>query len=273
VPCRAISIRRRKKGFLMLIAEELLLLALNPHTGRMRIDAQPGLPVALAGALIGELGLEGALDVQGRRFIATGARPPHPLLAAAQQALTEPQGKTCTDQLRRLDRRVGKLCPLPVGVPAGLAQPAGRSFTDQLRRLDGRGGLWPLLIDGLVAQGVLGRRRDRILLVGVTRHPVLRPAVREEVLHRVQAAATGDGALEPRTAVLLALSAPAGLLKVVAPQPAGRDHAQRRISTAAQLVPAAAVVQQVLAQMRAAAASAAIAGGAAAGTCSGGGSC
>ena len=92
------------------------------------------------------------------------------------------------------------------------------------------------------------------------------------MLHPVQAAAT-DGALEPRTAVLLALSAPAGLLKVVAPQRSGRDYAQRRISTAAQLVPAAAVVQQVLAQMEAAAASAAIAGGAAASTCSGGGSC
>jgi len=256
----------------MLIAEELLLVALNPHTGRMRIDAQPGLGVALAGALIGELGLEGALDVQGRRFIATGARPAHPLLAAAHQALAEPAGRTLTDQLRRLDRRVGQLCPRRVGVPAGLAEPQDKTFTDQLRRLNGRGGLWPLLIDGLVAQGVLGCRRDRILLVGVTRHPVLRAAVREEVLHPVQAAAT-DGALEPRTAVLLALSAPAGLLKVVAPQRSGRDYAQRRISTAAQLVPAAAVVQQVLAQMRAAAASAAIAGGAAAGTCSGGGGC
>ncbi len=120
---------------------------------------------------------------------------------------------------------------------------------------------------------MLGRRRDRILLVGVIRHPVLRPAVRDQVLHRVRAAAATDGELEPRTAVLLALSAPAGLLKVVAPQPADRDHATRRINTAAQQVPAAAVVQQVLAEMQGAVALAAIAGGAAASTCSGGGSC
>jgi hypothetical protein len=236
----------------MLIAEELLLLALNPHTGRTRIDAQYGLPVALAGALVGELGLEGALEVQGRRFNATGTRPPHPLLAAAQLALAEPQDQTCTDQLRRLDKRVATLCPLPVGVPAGLTQPAGRTFTDQLRRLDGRGEVWPLLIDGLINQGVLGRRRDRILMVNVTRHPILRPPAREEVLHRVQTAASTDGALEPRTAVLLALAGPAGLLKVVAPQRADRHHTQRRINTAAQQVPAAAVVQQVLAQMQAA---------------------
>ncbi len=257
----------------MLIAEELLLLALDPDTGKVLRDAQYGLHVALAGALIGELGLEGSLGVQGRRFIATGTRPSDPLLAAVPQVLAEPQGRSFTDQLHRLGKRVGKLCPRPVGVPAGLAEPAGRSFTDQLRRQDGRGGLWPLLIDRLINLGVLGRRRDRILLVGVTRHPVLRPAVRDQVLHRVRAAAATDGELEPRTAVLLALSAPAGLLKVVAPQPADRDHATRRINTAAQQVPAAAVVQQVLAEMQGAVALAAIAGGAAASTCSGGGSC
>ena len=216
----------------MLIAEELLLLALDPRTGRMRTDTQRGLPVALAGALIGELRLEGALEVQGRRFIATGARPPHPLLAAAQQALAEPQGQT---------------------------------FSDQLRRHDGRRGLWLLLVEGLIAQGVLGRRRARLLLVTVTRHPVLRPTVREEVLHRVQAAAATDGVLEPRTAVLLALAGPAGLVKVVAPQRSDRDRARRRIGKAAEQVPAAAVVQQVLAEMQTAVALAAGAGGAAAG--------
>ena len=57
----------------MLIAEELLL-PLDPHTGKVLCDAQYG-PMALAGALIGELGLEGALSVEGRRFIAAGARP------------------------------------------------------------------------------------------------------------------------------------------------------------------------------------------------------
>jgi Golgi phosphoprotein 3 GPP34 len=59
----------------MLIAEELLLLPLDPHTGKVLRDAQYGLPMALAGALIGELGLEGPLSVQGRRFITAGARP------------------------------------------------------------------------------------------------------------------------------------------------------------------------------------------------------
>nr|WP_281246799.1 GPP34 family phosphoprotein [Geodermatophilus amargosae] len=128
-----------------------------------------------------------------------------------------------------------------------------------MRRQDGRRGSWLLLVDGLIAQGVLGRRRSRILLVNVTRHPVLRPTVREEVLHRMRAAAT-DGVLEPRTAVLLALAGPAGLVKVVAPQRSDRDHARRRMSTAAQQVPAAAVVKRVLAEMQTAVALAAKAG-------------
>jgi hypothetical protein len=253
----------------MLIAEELLLLALDPHTGKMRTDAQHGLPVALAGAFIAELRLEGALDVQGRRFIATGARPRHPLLATAQQALAEPQGQTFTDQLRRLDWRMGKLCPPPAGIPQGPAEPAGHSPAGPLRRPEGRRGLWLLLVDGLIAQGVLGRRRARIPLVNITRHPVLRPAVREEVLHRVRAAAAADGALEPRAAVLLALAGPAGLLKVVAPQRSDRDGVRRRISTAAQQVPVAAVVQRVLADMQTAvalASSGATTGGPSAGT-------
>jgi hypothetical protein len=248
----------------MLIAEELLLLALNPHTGKVRTDAQSGLPVALAGAFIGELELASSLEVQGRRFIATGVRPRHPLLAAAQQALAEPQGQTVTDQLRRLDWRMGKLCPLPAGPPAGLAEPAGHRSADLLRRQDGQRGLWPLLVEGLIAQGVLGRHQDRILLVNVTRHPLLQPAAREEVLLRVQTAVATDGALEPRTAVLLALAGPAGLLKVVAPQRSDRDHARRRINTAAEQVPAAAVVHRVLAEMQTAVALAAKAGGAAA---------
>jgi hypothetical protein len=134
------------------------------------------------------------------------------------------------------------------------------------RRLDKRvGALCPLLADGLIAQGVLERRRNRIPLVGGTRRPVVRPAVHGEVLQRLQLAAATDGVFEPRTALLLALSRPAGLLKVVALQRADRDLATRRNNTASQRVPAAAVVMNVLAEMQAAVALAARAGGAGAG--------
>jgi ParB-like chromosome segregation protein Spo0J len=73
----------------------------------------------------------------------------------------------------------------------------------------------------------------------------------------VRLAATGDNGLEGRTAVLLALTGPARLLEVVAPERADRKHARRRIATAAELTPVAPVVKKVIAEMQAAAAASA----------------
>jgi hypothetical protein len=87
---------------------------------------------------------------------------------------------------------------------------------------------------------------------------VLQPAVREEVLERVRAAAAGEGEIEPRTAVVLALAGPSRLLEVVAPGKASRPHARRRIETATELTPVGPVVKKVIAEMHAAAAAAAV---------------
>jgi hypothetical protein len=105
---------------------------------------------------------------------------------------------------------------------------------------------------------VLGRRRDRVLFWSVTRHPVLRPDAREEPLRRIRLAASGDAGLEPRTAVLLALTGPARLLEVVAPERAARRHARQRIKAATELTPVAPVVKKVISEMQAAAGGAAV---------------
>jgi len=99
-------------------------------------------------------------------------------------------------------------------------------------------------------------------LFTVTRHPVLQPAVREELLERVRAAAAGEGEIEPRTAVVPALAGPLQLLEVVTPDEASRRHAKRRIQTATELTPVAPVVKKVIAEMQAAVMMAAAAGGA-----------
>ena len=91
---------------------------------------------------------------------------------------------------------------------------------------------------------------------------MLQPAVREELLERVRAAAAGGGELEPRTAVVLALAGRSGLLEVVAPDQASRRHAKRRVETAAELTPVAPVVKKVLAKMQAEAAALLMAGAA-----------
>jgi hypothetical protein len=210
----------------MLIAEELLLLGLDPARGTPLATRQY-LVVCLSGALVGELALAGAVQVSGGRFAAIGPAPADPLLARVHALLARPTHRRAVGQLRRLDRAVG--------------------------------GVWSQLVDGLVERGVLGRRRDRVLFWSVTRHPVLRPDARSEPVRRVRLAAAGDAGLEPRTAVLLALAGPARLLQVVAPERADRRHARQRIKQATDLTPVAPVVKKVIAEMQAAAGGAATA--------------
>src|SRR4051812_26383511 len=186
----------------MLIAAELLLLGMDPVRGTPLATRQY-LLLCLSGALVGGLALTGAVGISRGRFVATGPAPADPLLARVHALLAEPTSRRTAGQLRRLDRAVG--------------------------------GAWSQLVDGLVEQGVLGRRRDRVLFWSVTRHPVLRPDAREEPLRRVRLAASGDAGLEPRTAVLLALAGPARLLEVVAPERADRRHARQRIRMATDL--------------------------------------
>ncbi|HEY0166461.1 MAG TPA: GPP34 family phosphoprotein [Jatrophihabitans sp.] len=207
---------------MLLLAEELLLLGLDPVKGTVVNGARQQLLVGLAGALIGELALVGAVELSGGRFVAAGSAPEHPLLAQTHRLLAEPTRRRAPGQLRRIDKAVG--------------------------------GLWPRLVDGLIEQAVLGRRPDRVLGFTVTRHPVLEPAARDEPLQRVRLAAAGDNGLEARTAVLLALTGPSRLLDVIAPDRADRRHAKQRVKMASELTPVAPVVKKVIAEMQAAAA-------------------
>ena len=145
----------------MLLAEELLLLGLDPVEGTVVNNARQELLVGLAGALVGELALSGLVDLSGKRFIAVGSPPGDPLLAAAHWALAQSTGRRAAAQLRGLDKGIG--------------------------------GVWSRLVDGLADRGVLGRRRDHVswfTWFPVTRHPVLQPALIDE-MHAAAAAAAG----------------------------------------------------------------------------------
>jgi len=52
------------------------------------------------------------------------------------------------------------------------------------------------------------------------------------IVERLRAAAAGDAPLDPRTALLLAMTGPAHLLEVVATERGARRHARRRIDHA-----------------------------------------
>ena len=85
-----------------------------------------------------------------------------------------------------------------------------------------RAGTWDLAIDGLVQAGIVAAVSGSLL----PRHHLLDPAAQNEVVARLQVAATGDEPLDPRTALVLSMTGPAHLLEVVAPDRAGRkvDH-------------------------------------------------
>jgi len=201
----------------VLLAEELLLLAIDPFSGRPVNSSERPLTPCLSGALVAELALAGAVLMNGKRFAPSRQFAPAGLLNETLVALASPKGRRSVDQMARLDRELG--------------------------------GVWNRVVDGLVAQGVLGR--DPRGPLQATAHPVFRADLRHEVLARVRAAAAGHGQIEPRTAVVLALSGPARLLEVVADAP--HQHAKRRIAEATEATPVAEVVKKVIAAAAAAA--------------------
>lgn len=193
----------------MLIAEELLLLGLDPVRGTVVNRGRAELVAGLAGAVEAELALAGAVALVDKRVGVVGARPEHPLLAAAYDQLGSPRGRRAASQLRLLEKSVG---------------------------------LWAGVVDGLTYQDVLSRRVDRILGFSVTRHPVLDRALQADVVSRVRLAVDGDDPFDPRTAVLVALAGPCRLRNVVAPDRSSRRHAKSRFRLAQAEVPIAPAV-------------------------------
>ena len=193
----------------MLLAEEFVLLALNPDgTVARGASNQPSAAVGVTGALVAELAIDGHLDLTDGRIRLTGTRPADPLLAQALDNVAPHEGK-------RLKSRLGSI------------KHAG----------------WSEVVDAMVASGTLGREKEAL---HATRHPVRDPAAHDALLARVRAAATSDTRLDARTAVLLALSGPCQMLEVVAPARADRAKAKQRIAQAAEQVAAADAVKHVI---------------------------
>lgn len=192
----------------MLIAEELVLLALRPDGRLARPGTQSSVAVGVTGALVAELAIDGHLDLTDGRIRPTGTRPEHPMLAQALDSTARHSGK-------KLKSRLGSIT---------------------------RAG-WSEVLDGMIAAGIVGRDPGPLR---PTRHPIADPGTHELLLAEMRAAATGSGPLSPRTATLLALAGPCQLLEVVAPERGDRKAARRRIETAAEHVPAAAAVKATI---------------------------
>jgi hypothetical protein len=199
----------------VLLAESFVLLALDADGAPARgASNQPAAAVGVTGALVTELAEEGHVDLSDGRIHLTGTRPAHPLLTQALENLAPHEGK-------KLKSRLGSI------------KHAG----------------WKEVVESMVADGTLGREKHGLR---VTRHPATNPANHAALLAEVRAAATGEGPISPRIAVLLALAGPCQLLEVVAPERSDRARARQRIAEATEQVPAADAVKYVIESMQAA---------------------
>ena len=190
----------------MLLAEDFVLLALDADGTPARGNTnQSSVSVGVTGALIAELAIDGHVELTDGRLHLTGTRPTHPLLDQTLENLAPHEGKKLKSRLSSVKH-------------------SG----------------WPEVVDSMVADGTIGREKDPLR---PTRHPVTDPVAHAALLAEVRAAATGDGPLTQRDAVLLALAGPCQLLEVVAPERADRKQAKRRIAAASEQVEAAAAVK------------------------------
>ena len=89
-------------------------------------------------------------------------------------------------------------------------------------------GTWDAVIAGLVDAGVVAPVSGGLR----PRNDVIDRAARDSVVQRLRSAAAGDDPLDARTASLLAMTGPAQLLELVAPDRSVRKHARRRTTPA-----------------------------------------
>ena len=186
----------------MLLAAELALVALKPESGRHELGSGDALNACLAGLLLAELLMEGVVGPGDRddRIVLAGAAPTSPTLAAAASVVEE-KGPKIKAVLSHMSR--------------GLQDRVGMSTREAA-------------VACLTEAGVVGPATGGLR----SRHPLLEPEARDAVVARLQAAAAGDGPMEPRTALVLSMTGPAQLLEVVAPDRSTRKHARDRIDHA-----------------------------------------
>lgn len=180
----------------LLLAEELLLLALDEEKGKDQTFNS--LDPALAGALLLDLAGDGHLREEGDALApAEESLPREPLLAEALEVIR------ASDKARKpsywLSKLPGKLKPLPDRVA-----------------------------DRLVERGVLSKERHKVLgLFPDHRYPEVDPAPERALRERLQAVLVGGEQPPARTVALLSLMRPYDLVQQVVPKEQRREAKKR----------------------------------------------
>jgi hypothetical protein len=164
------------------LADDLLLIALDAEARRSPRCDSGVLPYGLAGAVVTELLLRGAVEATPRGLLAAG-RP------TGDALLDDAAARIGASRRRR-------------GVKGWVHALAGRSA-----------GLRPRLSRRLAAAGVLHEEAHRLLgVLPVRRYAVADQAALAELRARVRAALLGPGTLDARSASLVGLVSACGLV-------------------------------------------------------------
>ena len=227
------------RGMDLLLAEDLMLLLLDDETGAVR---QTHLRPLLGGAVLADLALGGAVDVEEKRGFwhtarvhpVAGRRPADPVLAAAYDEVAA-KPRSAQDLVNRI----------------------GKPLKDDLT-------------DRLVERGLVRREEHRVLgLYPTTRWPAEDAAHEQEVRRRLGDLLVRGLTPDPRTVALVALLTAVDLThKVVDREGLSGAEVRKRGKTLVEQMDdgewAAKAVRDAVAAITAAAATAAVAGGAAA---------
>jgi hypothetical protein len=184
----------------VLLAEELAFVTIDPESGRRVNGRSSHLGPCLAGLFLGELLIEG---------LAKPGKHADTVLLTGRAA---PEGSTLAVVARVLADKGPKIKPVLSSMDRGLREQIG---------LD----TWGTAALGLVEAGLL----TPLCGEGGLRYKVLARSAHSAVSERLRAAASGKGKLDVRTALLLSMMTPAGLLPLVAPDRRERPCARKRI--------------------------------------------
>ena len=99
-----------KYAEVVLIAEELILVALDPVKGTVPLGTRTYLNAGLAGALLAELAIAGNLGIKDGRIVPAGVPPTDAFLAEVLAAIrSETTAQKAKSAVKKLDRQVGGL--------------------------------------------------------------------------------------------------------------------------------------------------------------------
>jgi hypothetical protein len=211
----------------LLLAEELLLLALDDERGSILPDARIAIDYGLTGALLMDLALHGCVALEKEHVTVTDvpASLP-PLLREAAEVLHEKPGKKLRYWIQYLGHRV-----------------------PHLRQR---------LIDGLIARGSLEKRESRILwLFHVEHYPEHDGRAEHDIRQRIDAVLLHGNNPDARTHMLVGLTASCRLIDALYPRDQ-RKRAKKRAKTLGEMPIADSVGAATQAAISAATAAAAM---------------